>query len=44
MDCTTALIIVAVAGLLFIGAGTYAAHRNARWMANYDTKNMETKE
>jgi hypothetical protein len=44
MDCTTALIVVAAAGLVFIGAGIYAAHRNARWMANYDTQNKGTKE
>jgi len=44
MGCTTALIVVAAAGLIFIAAGIYAAHRNARWMASYDTKNKETKE
>lgn len=44
MTCTTALIVVAAAGLVFTAAGIYAAHRNAKWMANYDTKNKGSKQ
>lgn len=44
MDCTTALLVVAIAGLIFMAIGIYAALHQAKWMAQYDDKNKESKQ
>lgn len=34
MTCHTALIVTAVAGLIFIAVGIYAVHRQQQWLAS----------
>jgi len=44
MTCQTALIVVALAGAIFLAVGIYAQFHLTKWMANYDTKNKGPKE
>lgn len=43
MNCTVALSIVGVAGVLFALGGFYVAHIQAKWMASFYTEQIKDK-